>query len=137
MKYSTFRSNRCAPSRCSRIARFVSGVIQFSRPISSSSPHGLFETFRPSFSRSGSKVRDSVSSTVAITTSLCLDDGLHLFDEPAVQLGPPVAEQVELVFPGDHVVLVASLLDLDVGDEQRLLGLVRLREPPAVRIDDL
>src|SRR3954449_13119044 len=47
-KYSTLRSNRCAPSRCSRIARFVSGVIQLRRPISSSGPHGLFETLRPS-----------------------------------------------------------------------------------------
>src|SRR5205085_10440431 len=60
MKYSTFRSKTCPPSRCSRIARFVSGVIQFSRPISSSSPQGLFETFRPSLSTIGSKVRDSV-----------------------------------------------------------------------------
>ena len=50
MKYSTFRSKRCEPSRCSRIALFVSGVIQFSRPISSSGPHGLFETLRPSCS---------------------------------------------------------------------------------------
>ena len=51
MKYSTFRSKTCRPSRCSRIARFVSGVIQFRRPISSSGPHGLFETLTPSCSR--------------------------------------------------------------------------------------
>ena len=54
MKYSTLRSNTWLPSRCSRIARFVSGVIQFRRPISSSGPHGLFETFRPSCSRTAS-----------------------------------------------------------------------------------
>ena len=48
MKYSTLRSKRWPPSRCSRIARFVSGVIQFSRPISSSGPQGLFETCTPS-----------------------------------------------------------------------------------------
>src|ERR1051326_941848 len=99
------------PSRCSRIARFVSGVIQFSLPISSSSPQGLFETFRPSLSMIGSNDRASTSSTVAIATSLCLDYGLHFLDEPAVQLGPPVAKQVKLVLAGDDVVLVACLLD--------------------------
>ena len=54
MKYSTLRSKRWPPSRCSRIARFVSGVIQFSRPISSSGPQGLFETFSPSCSTTAS-----------------------------------------------------------------------------------
>src|SRR5919197_2944760 len=56
MKYSTFRSKTWRPSRCSRIVRFVSGVIQLSRPISSSGPHGLFETFTPSCSRTASYV---------------------------------------------------------------------------------
>src|SRR5438105_2831012 len=130
MKYSTFMSKTWLPSRCSRIARFVSGVIQFSLPISSSSPQGLFETFRPSLSMIGSNERASTSSTVAIATSLCLDDGLQLLDEPAIQLGPPVAEQVELVLAGDDVVLVARLLDVDVRDEEHFLSLVRLREPP-------
>ena len=51
MKYSTLRSKTWLPSRCPRIAAFVSGVIQFRRPISSSGPHGLFDTFRPSCSR--------------------------------------------------------------------------------------
>ena len=32
------------------MAAFVSGVIQLSRPISSSGPQGLFETLSPSFS---------------------------------------------------------------------------------------
>ena len=53
-KNSTLRSKTWLPSRCSRIARFVSGVIQLRRPISSSGPHGLFETFRPSCSRTAS-----------------------------------------------------------------------------------
>ncbi len=51
MKYSTLRSKTWLPSRCPRIAAFVSGVIQLRRPISSSGPHGLFDTFRPSCSR--------------------------------------------------------------------------------------
>src|SRR5436190_11980809 len=134
MKYSTFRSNRCAPSRCSRIARFVSGVIQFSRPISSSGPQGLFETFSPSLSTSGSKVR--LSSAVAIGSSSRLD-GLGLLDVGPVQLGAPVAEEVQLVVARDDVVLVPRLLDVDVGDEQRLAGLAGLREPPSVGVDDL
>ena len=54
MKYSTLRSNTWLPSRWSRMALFVSGVIQFSLPISSSAPHGLFETLRPSCSRTAS-----------------------------------------------------------------------------------
>ena len=64
MKYSTLRSKTWLPSRCSRIALFVSGVIQFRRPISSSGPQGLFETLTPSRSSSGSNVR--LSSVVAI-----------------------------------------------------------------------
>ena len=50
MKYSTLRSKTWLPSRWSRMARFVSCVIQFRRPISSSAPQGLFETLRPSCS---------------------------------------------------------------------------------------
>src|SRR5262245_23867193 len=65
-KNSTFRSNTWLPSRCSRIARFVSCVIQLRRPISSSAPHGLFETFRPSCSSTASYVR--LSSTVAMSS---------------------------------------------------------------------
>src|SRR5207302_5677723 len=90
-----------------------------------------------SLSTIGSKVRDSVSSAVATATSLCLDDWLNLFDERAVQLRPAVAEQIELVLAGNHVVLVARLLELDVGDEERLLGRARLGESPTVRVDDL
>src|SRR5262249_19978293 len=62
---------------------------------------------------------------------------LRLLDQRAVELGPPVAEEVELVLAGDDVVLVARLLELDLADEQRLLVLVRLRETLAVRVDDL
>src|SRR6478736_2707691 len=130
MKYSTFRSNRCEPSRCSRIDLFVSGVIQFSRPISSSAPQGLFETLTPSRSRIGS---NTYSPTLAPFYSGCLG----LLDQGAVQLGPPVAEEVELVLARDHVVLVPGLLDVDLGDEQRLLGGVRLGETRAERVDDL
>ena len=51
------------------MALFVSGVIQFSRPISSSAPHGLFETLSPSFSRIGSGI-SSWSFTVTLTRYL-------------------------------------------------------------------
>src|SRR5512134_4001561 len=51
MKYSTLRSNTCRPSRWSRTAAVDSGVTQLRRPISSSSPQGLFETLRPPSSR--------------------------------------------------------------------------------------
>src|SRR5581483_1385254 len=137
MKYSTFRSNTCAPFRCSRIARFVSGVIQFSRPISSSGPHGLFETFSPSCSCSASQVKLSRSTCVIVCSSLSGFDRAPLFDERAVQLGAPVAEEVQLVLAGNDVVLVARLLELDIGDEQRLGRLVGLGQAGAVRVDDL
>src|SRR5262245_17922598 len=104
-KYSTFRSKRCEPSRCSRIARFVSGVIQFRRPISSSGPQGLFETFRPSLSCSASQVKVSRSTCVIACSSLSGFDRALLLDERPIQLGPPVAEEVELVLAGDDVVL--------------------------------
>src|SRR5262245_25403445 len=65
-KNSTFRSNTWLPSRCARIARFVADVVQLRRPISSSAPHGLFETCRPSCSRTASYVRPS--STVAMSS---------------------------------------------------------------------
>src|SRR5581483_12278665 len=130
MKYSTFRSKTCEPSRCSRIALFVSGVIQFSRPISSSGPHGLFETLTPSRSRIGS---NTYSPTMA---SLCVGC-LELLDQRDVQLRAAVAEEVQLVLAGNDVVLVPRLLDVDVGDEERLRGLVGLGEPVAVGVDDL
>ncbi len=47
MKYSTLRSKTWPPLRCSRIARFVSGVIQFSRPISSSGAPGALRDLQP------------------------------------------------------------------------------------------
>src|SRR5262249_54487973 len=62
---------------------------------------------------------------------------LRLLDQRAVELGSPVAEEVELVLAGDDVVLVTRQLEVDLADEQRLLALVRLREALAVRVDDL
>src|SRR4249919_3674187 len=120
MKYSTFRSKRCEPSRCSRIARFVSGVIQFSRPISSSGPHGLSDTFSPSCSCNAFHVK--VSSTLAIArSSLSGFDRALLLDQRAVQLGAAVTEEVQLVLTGDDVVLVPRFLEFDVRDQQCLL----------------
>src|SRR5436190_2411113 len=130
MKYSTFRSKRCEPSRCSRIALLVSGVIQFSLPISSSGPQGLFDTLTPSRSRIDS---NTYSPTLSSLYAGCVD----VLDHGAVQLGSPVAEEVELVLAGDHVVLVPGLLDVDLGHEQGLLGRIGLGETGAVRIDDL
>ena len=101
MKYSTFRSKRCEPSRCSRIARFVSGVIQFSRPISSSGPHGLFETFSPSCSSSAFHVKVSSTLAIARSSSQVFDRAL-LLDQRAVQLGAAVAEEVQLVLTGER-----------------------------------
>src|SRR4051794_14932743 len=137
MKYSTFRSKRCEPSRCSRIALFVSGVIQFSRPISSSAPHGLFETFSPSCSCSASQVNCSRSTCVIGCSSLSGFDRALLLDQRAVQLGAAVAEEVQLVLAGNDVVLVPRLLDLDVRDEEVPLVFARLGQPRPVRIDDL
>src|SRR5262249_46302930 len=113
MKYSTFRSNTWLPSRCSRIARFVSFVIQFSRPISSRVPQGLFETLTPPRLRT---VSGCSSGSRGIACLLRVDlrlNALRVLDQRAVQLGPAVAEEVELVLTGDHVVLVARLLDVD------------------------
>jgi hypothetical protein len=58
----------CVAFRLCRIAALDSGVIQLRRPISSSGPHGLLETFSPSRSRIGSKVR--VSWVVATAANL-------------------------------------------------------------------
>src|SRR5690349_457692 len=135
MKYSTFRSKRWEPSRCSRIVLFVSGVIQFRRPISSSAPHGLFETFSPSCSCSASQVNCSRSTCVIACSSLSGFDRTLLLDQRAVHLGAPVAEEVQLVLAGNDVVLVARLLEFDVRDEQRLGRLVGLGQAGAVGID--
>ena len=43
-----------------------SGVIQFRRPISSCGPHGLFETFRPSFSKIASGTSSGSFSLLSI-----------------------------------------------------------------------
>src|SRR6476661_227791 len=59
LKKSTERSKTCPPSRLPRIAAVASGVIQFSRPIWSSGPQGLRETFTPSRSSSGSNTNSS------------------------------------------------------------------------------
>src|SRR5262249_58412539 len=135
MKYSTFRSKTCEPSRCSRIAWFVSGVIQLSRPISSSGPHGLSDTFSPSCSCSVFHVK--VSSTLAIArSSLSGLDRALLLDQRAVHIGAPVAEEVQLVLPGNDVVLVPRLLDVDLRDEQGLFGLAGLGQALPVRVDD-
>src|SRR4249920_1226091 len=103
------------PFRLSRIPFELSAVSQFSRPISSSGPQGLFETLTPSRSRIDS---NTYSPTLSSLYAGCLD----VLDHGAVQLGPPVAEEVELVLAGDHVVLVPGLLDVDLCNEQRLLG---------------
>src|SRR5215831_8009717 len=137
MKYSTFMSKTWAPLRCSRIALFVSGVIQFSRPISSSGPQGLFETLRPSFSRIGSGI-SSWSFTVTLTRTSLGRDALGLFHEGAVELRPPVAEQVHLVLAGSgDDRLLTRARDVDLGDEQCLAGRVGLGETYARRVDDL
>src|SRR5581483_149122 len=137
MKYSTLRSKTWPPPRCSRIALFVSGVIQFSRPISSSGPHGLFETLSPSFSRIGSGI-SSWSFWVMVTATSLGRDALGLLHEGAVELWPPVAEQVHLVLSrrGDDR-LLARTVEVDVGDEQRLAHGVGLGEARAVGSDDL
>ena len=135
MKYSTLRSKTCLPSRCSRIARFVSRVIQFRRPISSLGPQGLFETFTPPRLRTG--VGDELLVACHDVASFSVSDCLGLLDEGAVELGTPVAEEIELVLAWDHVVLVAGLLHVDLGDEQRLPGHSGLRKALAERIDDL
>src|SRR5262245_16160453 len=137
MKYSTFMSKTWAPLRCSRIALFVSGVIQFSRPISSSAPQGLFETLSPSFSRIGSGI-SSWSLTVTLTRTSLGRDALGLFHEGAVELRPPVAEQVHLVLAGggdDR--LLTGACDIDLGHEQRLAGRVGFGEAHAGRVYDL
>src|SRR5690242_17262064 len=132
MKYSTFRSNMCEPSRCSSTALLVSGVTQFRRPISSSGPQGLLDTCRPSWECSASHV----NSLDMPCSSLSGFDGGLLLDQRAVQLRAAVAEEVELVLAGDDVVLVARLLDVDLGDEERLGRHVGLGEAGAVRVDD-
>src|SRR5262249_23507580 len=137
MKYSTFMSKTWAPLRCSRIALFVSGVIQFSRPISSSSPQGLFETLSPSFSRIGSGM-SSWSFTVTVTRTSLGRNALGLFHEGAVELGPPVADQVHLVLAGGRDDrFLPRARDVDLGDEQRLAGRVGFDEADAGRVDDL
>src|SRR4051812_408670 len=97
------------PPGSSGTACFGSGVIQFSRPISSSAPHGLFETFSPSCSCSASQVNCSRSTCVIGCSSLSGFDRALLLDQRAVQLGAAVAEEVQLVLAGDDVVLVARL----------------------------
>src|SRR5581483_7497310 len=72
-----------------------------------------------------------------LSRGLSGSNGALLLDQRLVELGPAVAEEIELVLARDDVVLVARLLDVDVGDEQRLLRLARLGEPLAVRVDDL
>src|SRR5215468_710751 len=137
MKYSTLRSKTCEPSRWSRIARFVSRVIQFRRPISSRGPHGLLDTFTPPRLSTGSGT-SSLSRAIDLSFGWNLGlDCLGLLDQGAVELGAPVPEEVQLVLPWDHVVLVARLREVNVGDEQLLLALVRFGEALAVRVDDL
>src|SRR5262245_56808057 len=115
MKYSTFMSNTWLPSRWSRIARFVSFVIQFSGPISSRGPHGLFETLTPPRLRTVSGCSSgSRAMTASCDESELRLDALRLLDQRVVQLGAAVAVEVELVVAGDDVVLVARLLDVDV-----------------------
>jgi hypothetical protein len=58
-------------------------------------------------------------------------------DERPVELRSAIAEEIELVLTGDDVVLVARAFEVDVGDEEPLLGAVGFGEPDAVRIDDL
>src|ERR671937_494853 len=82
--------------RAWRIAALDSGVIQLRRPISSSGPQGLFETFSPSRSRIGSYV--SFSSVVAKASSSDRGDGG--FGERPVELGPAVVEEAHLVLAG-------------------------------------
>src|SRR5260221_6871896 len=132
MKNSTLRSKTCEPSRCSRIARFVSRVIQFRRPISSRGPQGLFETLTPPLFRIAS---GTSSLSRAIDSSLGLDR-LCLLDQGAVELRPAVAEEGELVLPRNDVILVARLLDVDLGDDQRLLRCPRLCPARSARVDD-
>src|SRR5690349_9322038 len=138
MKYSTFRSKTCEPSRCSRIALFVSGVIQFRRPISSSGPHGLSETLSPSCSCSALNVNCSRSTSVMSCSSLVSGfDGRLLLDERAVEIRAPVAEEVELVLAWNDVVLVTRLLEVDVRHEKRLGRHIGLGESVAEWVDDL
>src|SRR5262249_48554403 len=140
MKYSTLRSNMCLPSRWSRMSRVVWRVTQFRRPISSRGPQGLFDTLTPPRLNTGSGT-SSLSRAIAPPSVVGLVrlnlDCLRLLDQRAVGPGSPVAEEVELVLAGDHVVLVTRLLEVDLADEQCLLALVRLREALAVRVDDL
>ena len=129
MKYSTLRSKRCAPSRWSRMAAFVSGVIQLSRPISSSGPHGLADTLRPSFScRASGRARDrapSRSPPQRLTVCGLLDAARRRARAGGGRTGAARTP------PGGDDRLVARLLDVDVGDEQRL---ARSRPPrPAER----
>src|SRR5215468_11499806 len=115
-KYSTLRSNMCLPSRWSRMSRVDCLVTQFRRPISSRGPQGLFDTLTPPRLNTGSGT-SSLSRAIAPPSGgglVVLNlDCLRLLDERAVELGPPVAEEVELVLAGDDVVLVARLLELD------------------------
>src|SRR5437868_7236391 len=112
-KYSTLRSKTWRPSRCSRIARFVSRVIQLSRPISSRGPHGLFETLTPPLLSTGSGTSSLSRAMDAPSVEVLGLHGLGLLDEHAVELGAPVSEEVQLVLAGNDVVLVSRLLDVD------------------------
>ena len=96
MKYSTLRSKTCAPLRCSRMARFVSGVIQLSRPISSSGPHGLFETFSPSLSMIGS-YRKSHLPFLGVDRYVRAGDELPVFDTAIGRIGLEIC--YDLRFP--------------------------------------
>src|SRR5262249_29415025 len=138
MKYSTLRSKRCAPSRWSRMAAFVSGVIQLSRPISSSGPHGLADTLRPSISCRASGTSSWSCAMRSPPQGWSAGNDFGVSRQRAVELGSPVAEQVHLVLArrGDDR-LVPRPLDVDVREEQGLARRVRLGEPGPGGIDDL